>query len=377
MTPPSEELLRSAFGGKRVLLTGHTGFKGSWLTLWLAGLGARVTGLALAPETTPSAFELLQLAPLFEDDVRDDVRDREAVRRVVRAARPEFVFHLAAQSLVRRSHAEPVSTFDTNVMGALHLLEALRAERSRATVVVVTSDKCYRNRSDGREHREEDPLGGDDVYSASKAAAEILVASYRASFFPSEKLAEHGVALCTARAGNVIGGGDWAADRIVPDSVRALVAGEPVLVRNPGSVRPWQHVLEPLSGYLLLAARAASGSPEMRSRYCEAWNFGPPSASARPVRDLVERFVRSWGEGRWQASPEAGAPIESTALRLSIDKAVTRLGWRPRFGFDEAIERSVAWYVAAKRGASPAELRALTERQIQDYLEAPDAISAD
>lgn len=377
MTSPRAAFLQSAFSGKRVLLTGHTGFKGSWLTLWLWRLGARVSGFALAPDTTPSAFDLLQLASRCERHVLGDVRDAAALRRVVRESLPEFVFHLAAQSLVRRSRAEPVTTFDTNVMGTLHVLEALRAEGSRATVVIVTSDKCYENREDGREHREEDPLGGDDLYSASKAATEILVASYRTNFFAPERLAEHGLALCSARAGNVIGGGDWALDRIVPDCVRALARGEPIVVRNPGSIRPWQHVLEPLSGYLTLAAHAARGEPAERARFCEAWNFGPTASSTRPVRELVEALVARWGEGRWETRPEPDAPLESKVLRLSIDKAVRRLGWRPRFTFEQALVCTVAWYAAARRGTPPAELCELSERQIQEYLEADDEIPAD
>ncbi|BDG07171.1 CDP-glucose 4,6-dehydratase [Anaeromyxobacter paludicola] len=360
--------LRQAYAGKRVLLTGHTGFKGGWLALWLESLGARVTGFALPPPTSPSFFEDCGVAQLCEH-VLGDLRDPAAVREVVRRSRPEVVFHLAAQPLVRLSYESPVETFETNVMGTAHLLEALRLEQRPAAVVVVTSDKCYENREWAYGYREEDALGGHDPYSASKGAAEIVAASYRRSFFAPARLAEHGVALATARAGNVIGGGDWAADRIVPDAARALAAGVPIPVRNPASVRPWQHVLEPLGGYLLLGARLL-GAPDEAARCCGPWNFGPAPESARPVRDVVEAAVRAWGSGSWQATPQVGAPHEAGLLRLAIEKAVSQLAWRPRWELEEAVGRTFAWYRARHEGAGPAAMRDLSLRQIGEYLSA-------
>ena len=358
------DALRAAFEGKRVLLTGHTGFKGGWLALWLRSLGARVTGLALPPDTTPSLFEDARLSEVLEH-VEGDVRDPDRVLAVVRQARPEVVFHLAAQSLVRRSYDEPVTTLATNVMGTAHLLDALRRDRVRAAVVVVTSDKCYENREWEHAYRETDPMGGSDVYSTSKGAAELVVQGYRRSFFPPERLAEHGVALATARAGNVIGGGDWAPDRLVPDCVRALAAGRPVEVRNPGSVRPWQHVLEPLLGYLILAAHLQG--PEA-ARFCEAWNLGPALGGARPVADVVAAVVKAWGAGSWTASPPRPAYAEAARLRLSIEKAHDRLGWSPRWDVADAVRETVAWYRAHQRGVRGTELRDLSLAQVSAYL---------
>ncbi len=363
---PNEPALADAFAGRRVLLTGHTGFKGAWLTLWLESLGARVTGFALPPATTPALFDELALAGRCEHVV-GDVRDPAAVREVVRACRPEVVLHLAAQPLVRYSYDHPVETFATNVLGTAHVLEAVRRERLRCAVVVVSSDKCYQNREWPYGYREDDPMGGHDPYSASKGGTELVVSSYRSSFFPPERLAEHGVALASARAGNVIGGGDWALDRIVPDAVRSLCEGKPIPVRNPLAVRPWQHVLEPLGGYLLLAARLL-GAPGDAARCCGPWNFGPSPESARPVRDVVAAAVASWGEGSWTEARQEGAPHEAGLLRLSIEKAVGQLGWRPRWDLEEAVARTVAWYRAHHRGAGAEELRALALSQIRDYL---------
>jgi len=360
------QALRAAYRGKRVLLTGHTGFKGGWLAIWLASLEAEVTGLALAPNTEPSLFEDTGLSEICQH-VLGDIRDLALLRRVVRGTRPEAIFHLAAQPLVRLSYEEPISTLQTNVMGTANLLEAIRLERQRCAVVVVTSDKCYENREWVHGYRESDPVGGHDVYSMSKGAAELVVQSWRRSFFPLEKLADHGVALASARAGNVIGGGDWAKDRIVPDAVRALAAGKPVPVRNPGSVRPWQHVLEPLGGYLLLGARLLGGEGPS---YCEPWNFGPAPESTRPVSDVVRELVSAWGSGNWVAAPEAGAPHEAGLLRLSIEKAFARLGWSPRWGLREAVARTAEWYRAREDGARGKALRQLSMLQIEEYLRA-------
>ena len=360
----SENALRSAFAGKRVLITGHTGFKGGWLTAWLASLEAEITGLGLEPNTDPSLFKDAGVSDICRHIV-GDIRDLALLRRVVREARPEVIFHLAAQPLVRLSYEEPITTLETNVMGTANLLEAVRLERQRCAVVVVTSDKCYENRGWAYGYRENDAMGGHDPYSASKGAAELVVHSWRRSFFPPEKLADHGVALASARAGNVIGGGDWAKDRIVPDAVRALAAGKPVPVRNPSSVRPWQHVLEPLGGYLLLGARLLGGEAPS---YCEAWNFGPAPESTRPVSDVVRTLVECWGLGSWVATPEMGAPNEARLLRLSIEKTFAHLGWSPRWGLREAVARTVEWYRARENGARGSVLRDFSLQQIEEYI---------
>ncbi len=357
--------LRAAYAGKRVLLTGHTGFKGGWLAIWLASLKADVTGFALAPNTEPSLFEDAGVADVCRHE-RGDVRDLDRLRRLVREVRPEVVFHLAAQPLVRLSYELPLETLESNTLGTAKLLEAIRLERQPCAVVVVTSDKCYENRERVQGYREDDALGGHDVYSMSKGAAELVVQSWRRSFFPPGRLADHGVAIATARAGNVIGGGDWARDRIVPDAIRALSAGCPVPVRKPGAIRPWQHVSEPLGGYLLLGAKLLGPDAP---RYCEPWNFGPAPQSARPVAEVVQAVVEAWGSGSWSPSPQANAPHEAEVLRLSIDKAFARLGWWPRWGLREAVVRTVAWYRERERGARGKALRDLTEAQIVDYLQ--------
>ena len=341
--------------GKRVLVTGHTGFKGSWLCHWLLHLGASVTGLALAPDTKPSLFMQSRLADRLTSRL-DDVRDRDATRRAVAAARPEIVLHLAAQSLVRRSYADPVGTFATNVLGTAHVLEAARGIEGLRAIVSVTSDKCYVSRDDGVPHRETDPLGGADPYSSSKACAELVTGAYRQAFFAGGTSA---VALASVRAGNVIGGGDWAADRLVPDCVRAFGAGRPVPLRNPHAIRPWQHVLEPLAGYLVLAEllwRDPGGA--------EAWNFGPDDADARAVSAVVERVARAWGNNAgWTA--QAGAhPHETAELRLDSAKARARLGWRPRLTLDQALDWTVDWY---RRSGAGEPAQHLVEAQIAAY----------
>jgi CDP-glucose 4,6-dehydratase len=364
----TEAELRRAYAGKKVLLTGHTGFKGSWLTLWLRALGAEVTGYALAPDPMPSLF----LAAGVEGACRSvlsDVRDLPRLRSVVQETAPDHVFHLAAQPLVRLSYEQPVPTIETNVLGTANVLEAVRLAGRPCAVVVVTSDKCYENKEWIHGYREDEPMGGHDVYSMSKGAAELVVSSYRRSFFQPARLAEHGVAVATARAGNVVGGGDWARDRIVPDAIGALAAGRPIPVRNPQSVRPWQHVLEPLGGYLLLGARLAAGEPSAsRAKHAEPWNFGPRTEDARPVRSVVEALIRAWGSGTWEDRRDPRAPHEAGLLRLAIDKANARLGWSPRWGFDETFERTVAWYRAFHEGASKDELAALCRTQIEEYL---------
>lgn len=323
-----------AFAGRRVLLTGHTGFKGSWLSRWLLDLGAEVTGYALEPDTTPSLFEDLRLTNALDSRI-GDVRDARAVEDVVSEVRPEVVLHLAAQPLVRRSYAEPRYTFETNVMGTVNVLEAVRRCDDTRVVVNVTTDKVYENQETGVPFAEDDALGGWDPYSASKAASEVVTSSYRRSFLSGES----GAVVASARAGNVIGGGDWASDRLVPDCARALSAGKPVLVRNPASVRPWQHVLDPLSGYLHLAASLLV-NPELAG----AFNFGPGSSSDAKVAEVVELFVREWGGGTWEAPLSDGQPHEAGVLRLDIDKAEQTLGWRPVWDLGETVERTARWY---------------------------------
>jgi CDP-glucose 4,6-dehydratase len=362
---PATAELRAAYAGRRVLVTGHTGFKGSWLTTWLADLGAEVTGYALAPDTTPALFERAGVASRCRSVIAD-VRDLARLTAVVREARPEVILHLAAQPLVRLSYQQPLETLQVNVLGTAHLLEAVRSAGRPCAVVVVTSDKCYENHERSEGYREDEPMGGHDVYSMSKGAAELVTASWRRSFFHPRRLAQHGVAVATARAGNVVGGGDWAMDRIVPDAVAALSAGRAIPVRNPGAIRPWQHVLEPLGGYLLLGARLLG--PEAAA-FAEPWNFGPRLEDARPVRDVVEAIIAAWGSGTWEDRHEAGALHEAGLLRLSVDKAAARLGWAPRWHFDETFGRTVGWYRAFHEGASADALAELCRTQIHEYLE--------
>jgi CDP-glucose 4,6-dehydratase len=349
------EGLVDSFRGRRVFVTGHTGFKGSWLTVWLKELGAQVTGYALAA-AEPSMFRALSLDSMC-DSIEADVRSYDALHAAIERTQPEFVFHLAAQPLVLASYDDPLGTIQTNVLGTANLLEALRRIGRPCTVIVVTSDKCYENREWVYAYRENEPMGGHDVYSMSKGAAELVTASYRRSF-----LAKQDIRVATARAGNVIGGGDWAGNRIVPDAIRALSIGETIDVRNPRAIRPWQHVIEPVGGYLLLASRLAS-----HARFADAWNFGPAADDARTVEDLVERIITAWGSGAWSTEIRE-QPHEAATLRLAIDKATALLQWRPRWHFDEAVARTVAWYKAAHDGASAEDLRELTRSQIRDYL---------
>ena len=350
----------SAFGdayrGTRVLLTGHTGFKGSWLSLWLERLGARTTGLSIDIPTTPSLFELAGVSGGL-DHRFGDVRDAAAMAALVDEVRPDVVFHLAAQPLVRHSFAEPLVTLATNVMGTANVLEAVRAAGRRCAVVVVTSDKCYHN--DGRRegYRETDPMGGHDPYSMSKGAAELVVESWRDSFFSAP---DSPVGLASGRAGNVIGGGDWAADRIVTDCVAALGAARPIGIRNPLATRPWQHVLEPLSGYLMLGELLLQGAD-----VAEGWNFGPDPDNVRNVGELVERFLHEWGSGSALEQTEAGAPKEAFALSLDIDKVRERLGWRPVWDFERTVAETASWYKAWLGSDRP--VRDLCREQIDRY----------
>ena len=326
--------------GRRVLLTGHTGFKGSWLAFWLLELGAEVTGLALPPEPGPNLFGALGLAARLNHRI-GDICDPAVLSDVAEAFRPEVVLHLAAQPLVRRSYSEPVSTWETNVMGTIHLLEALRRLPEPCTAVLITTDKVYRNNEWLYGYRENDPLGGHDPYSSSKAAAELAISSWRSSFCGSQPHQAPHLRVASARAGNVIGGGDWAADRIVPDAMRALTKNHPIGVRNPRATRPWQHVLEPLGGYLLLAERLACADDP--GSLASSFNFGPQLEANRSVRELVEEFLRHW-PGTWLDQSDASSPREASQLNLVIDKAHHQLGWAPRWPFATTIERTVHWY---------------------------------
>jgi CDP-glucose 4,6-dehydratase len=357
-------MFAGAFRNKTVWLSGHTGFKGAWLAHWLLELGAQVRGFSLPPPTQPAVFEQLGLAARMRNEVAD-LRDAEAVRRSIVAARPDFVFHLAAQSLVRRSYAEPVETYATNVLGTVHVLDALRSLQKPCAAVFITTDKCYENREWLHGYREDDPLGGHDPYSSSKAAAEIAISAWRRSFFK-----EHPVKIASARAGNVIGGGDWAVDRIVPDCIRALQAGQPIGVRNPKATRPWQHVLEPLSGYLQLGGSihlaALDSQPSTLNTLCSAFNFGPSHEANRTVGELVVEVLKHW-PGRWEDNSDPKAVHEANLLQLAIDKAHALLQWSPVWSFGTAVEQTVNWYRATAGKPDPAAVRELTSAQIARY----------
>ncbi len=353
MTDPAPSPL-APLAGRRVLLTGHTGFKGSWLALWLDRLGASVTGYSLPPATVPSAFEAAGVAGVLERSVEGDLRDRTHLAAVVRETAPDLVLHLAAQALVPAAAVGPVETFEVNVVGTANVLEAVRVAARPCAVVVVTSDKCYEDRDQVWGYREADPLGGSEPYAASKAGAELVVAAYRRSYFPAG--GGSGVLLASARAGNVVGGGDWAPQRLVPDAVRALVAGEVLRLRNPGQVRPWQHVLEPLAGYLTVAGRLLHGDEAA----ADAWNFGPAAGDDAPVATLVGELFDEWGAGRWTAEGALATP-ETGRLRLAIDKAVAELGWVPRWDRREMVRRTVAWYRRYHEGDGDARTACLDD----------------
>ena len=345
------------FKGKRVFVTGHTGFKGSWLSVWLMQMGAQVTGFALPPKTPRDHFTVLGLSKRMRH-IEGDVRDYKQIQSALAKAKPEIIFHLAAQPLVRLSYSEPKLTFDTNVGGAVNLLEAVRNTPSVRTLVFITSDKCYRNKEWAWGYREIDELGGPDSYSASKACAELVFTSYQESYFLQRK----DFAAATARAGNVIGGGDWSQDRIVPDCIRALEKGEPINVRNPIATRPWQHVLEPLSGYLRLAQKLGSRDGKY---FRGAWNFGPTKESNRTVRELVEKTLKVWGGGKAiMGKKKPGALHEARFLHLNCDKAHQELGWSPTWHFDDGVEQTILWY---RDRLKKADAWNLTTGQIEAY----------
>ena len=362
--PTSSAAFGNTYAGKKVLLTGHTGFKGAWLAEWLIALGANATGYSIACEKN-ALFQELDLANRLVDK-RGDVRDLPVLTKLVATLRPDFVFHLAAQPLVRQSYLDPVETFTTNVTGSINVMEAVRVSGSRSAVIMVTTDKCYENREIDHAYRETDPLGGHDPYSASKAAAEIAITSYRKSFFEAENRPR--VALGSARAGNVIGGGDWAEDRIVPDAIRSLRAGQSVAVRNKDATRPWQHVLDPLSGYLTLGAAlwkrlATEGSSAGEKSVCSAFNFGPNPSSDQTVGTVVDEVLKHW-PGAWIDRHDRLAPHEAGLLKLNIDKADQVLGWRPVWNFEDAIAHTVDWYRRVNAGENA---RVLTNQQIAQY----------
>ncbi len=326
------------YHGKKILITGHTGFKGSWLTLWLGNLGAEVIGYSLPPETTPSHFDLI---PPKGVSIMGDIRDRKKLQKVIADHRPEVVFHLAAQPLVRRSYLEPAETFETNVMGTVNILDACRQNESVKAILVITSDKCYENREWVWSYRENDPMGGYDPYSASKGAAELVTAAYRRSFFNNEDYGKtHETLVATCRAGNVIGGGDWSEDRLIPDIVRAIQKGETLQIRSPEATRPWQHVLDALSGYLLLGQKLLEGN----TTYADAWNFGPSDTDTLRVRELCARFEALWPTARFEWAEEPPTLHEASTLKLDCSKAHTLLQWHGKWSADQTIEKTVEWY---------------------------------
>lgn len=350
-----QQMVRGDFwSGKRVLVTGHTGFKGAWLCIWLRELGAVVSGFSMKPTTSPALYDLAKVGETISSHI-GDIRSESAIRQAIQSAEPEIVIHMAAQPLVQASYADPVKTYATNVMGTVHVLQAAREVESVKAVINVTSDKCYENREWVWAYRESDAMGGYDPYSSSKGCAELITSAYRRSFFT-----DTGIALASARSGNVIGGGDWSAGRIVPDLFRAVETGNPVDIRNPKAIRPWQHVLEPLSGYLILAQKLL----EDRSRYAEAWNFGPSEDSAIPVQELARRLLNLLeSEAGWRSSSQA-SPHESQLLRLDISRARHGLGWEPLWSIDDTLEKVAEWH----RGwLSNVDIESLCIRQIDAY----------
>ena len=346
--------------GKRIFITGHTGFKGSWLSLWLQQLGAKVTGYALQPPTNPSMFDIARVGAGMTSIIAD-IRDGNKLTSFMRQAAPDIVIHMAAQPLVRRSYIDPVETYSANVMGTVYLLEAVRQTNSVRAVVNVTTDKCYENKEWLWGYRESDPMGGFDPYSSSKGCAELVTAAYRNSFFNPAKFSQHKVAIATARAGNVIGGGDWAEDRLIPDICRALGSGQSVGIRNPHATRPWQHVLEPLSGYLALAEKLYTKGAD----FAEAFNFGPAEGDAKPVQWIVEQITHQWGSGAsWHLDIES-QPHESHFLKLDCSKARSELSWSPRWKLGEALNAATDWY---KAYLSKVDMQKFSLQQIEKYL---------
>jgi CDP-glucose 4,6-dehydratase len=352
-------LNRSFWKGRRVFLTGHTGFKGSWLSLWLNALGADVTGYALDPPTQPSLFDQAGVSCAIRSR-RGDIRDFPQFKLAIAECRPEVVIHMAAQSVVRRGYHDPIETYSSNVMGTVHLLEALRQLGQPCVVVNITSDKCYANKEWAWGYRENDPLGGHDPYSNSKACAELVTSAFCDSYFHTSAPGRVGIAVASARAGNVIGGGDWTSDQLIPDLMRSFLDNKPCLIRSPSAIRPWQFVLEPLRGYLLLAERLAEDAP----RFASAWNFGPAETDAKPVSWIADNLAQSWGGGASWRSDEAPHPREAHFLKLDVSKAKAELGWQPALPLTKALGWIVEWYRAFQKGG---DLVQLTRTQIEQY----------
>lgn len=356
----SIDIFNDFYRGKRVLVTGHTGFKGSWLAVWLRELGAEVVGVGLDPATDRDNFVLTGIGSKISADIRADIRDGARIKEIFEQYRPEIVFHLAAQPLVRLSYDIPVETYETNVMGTINVMEAIRATDSVKVGVMITTDKCYENKEQIWGYRENEPMGGYDPYSSSKGAAEIAIASWRRSFFNPETYDRHGKAIASVRAGNVIGGGDWALDRIIPDCIRALEAGRPIDIRSPKAIRPWQHVLEPLSGYMLLASKMWHNP----TAYCEGWNFGPNPESISTVWEVATRVVDNYGSGTLRDLSDPNALHEAKLLMLDISKAKFRLDWEPRMDIAQTVKLTTDWY-ARYRTEAP---HSLCLSQIQEYV---------
>jgi len=353
-------LINSSFWyGKKVLITGHTGFKGSWLSLWLQELGANVVGISLDPPSNPSLYEQANVADGIVD-IREDIRNLDKIKKLFKEHQPEIVFHLAAQPLVRYSYREPVETYAINVMGTLHILEAIKAIKTVRSVIMITTDKCYENKEWEWGYRENEPMGGHDPYSSSKGCAELLIASYRDSYFPVHDYAIHQTAIASVRAGNVIGGGDWAEDRLIPDILRAFEKNKTVIVRNPRATRPWQHVLEPLSGYLVLAERMYSTS----DGYSEGWNFGPLDNDVKPVEWILEYMISKWDGANWQLDNNA-QPHEAGFLKLDISKAKSRLNWQPTWKLEDSLDRIICWH---QDWLNKKNMRTACLNNIKDYI---------
>lgn len=349
----------SFWKNKKVLITGHTGFKGSWLSLWLQNAGANVIGYALPPPTTPNLFTIADIHKNMVS-LTGDVRDLGQLSTVIRSYTPEIIFHMAAQSLVRYSYQNPVETYLVNIMGTVNLLDAIRRIGGTKVVVNITSDKCYENREWVWGYRENEPMGGYDPYSSSKGCSELVTAAFRSSFFSRGEFSRHSVALASARAGNVIGGGDWAEDRLIPDIMRAIMKRKPVAIRNPHAIRPWQHVLEPLSGYLLLAEKLWENGPD----FAESWNFGPNETDAQPVSWIVDYLTDLWGDGASWKKVEGDHPHEAHSLRLDSSKAKIRLGWQPRWDLETALNTIISWY---QDYHGKKEMRRTMLKQIESY----------
>lgn len=350
------------WNGKRIFLTGHTGFKGGWLSLWLASMGAKVTGYALSPNTAPNFFNVAKVAEDLETSHIADIRNLEKLQVAMRDAKPDIVIHMAAQPLVRYSYVNPVETYATNVMGTVNVLESIRGIGCVRAVVIVTTDKCYENKEWAWGYRENEPMGGHDPYSNSKGCAELVTSAYRQSYFPSHRFTQHRVAIATARAGNVIGGGDWSEDRLIPDAIRAFEANKPLMIRNPLATRPWQHVLEPLSGYLVLAQSLY----QYGDKYVGAWNFGPRDEDARTVREVIELLIKNWRSAASWSQDQSEQPHEAHALKLDISKARQYLNWTPNWNLEKAIKEIVEWQSAFRSGAT---IKDLTQMQIKSYYQ--------